>query len=488
MNNTLKVRKYLNLDIENDTDLDIDAAIVKTRTDSIFTPIEEQNQYEVSVNRFRIPSSSIQLLKIDDDYSVIYKYTCSNRTITDKDNNIVYLIDKQQEWLDTTNKIYSQDGFLETINKALMKGYTDLCKIDTTTTESKLAGLALNAPQGSINLTFNNTFGTAAALNGKLVDISINFSKLKFYGGVSPEFKIKLYSPNNTHQILVYQGLFNDNVIYTDILFNETSDNVSNNVNITQNNMDFKFRESSLDILEDLVDTNGVWTLEISEVNPNTSNTKLIDLEATIHFQYAPKINNELMPNKAPYVSIDEATDSFILNYSQQFNRMNINLGFSRKLSSICEFDLSNGHHTEYNEKYRYVNYPKYIYDESEYNKLISYKQESNSVYKLLHASKLELRTITMPVQAELETESGVSSRLLTDFIVPSSIIRSTGYMEFNSKQKRKHHLSSSHFKQYDLEVWVKYINADPSKRYERLILKPQESVSVKLEIESINY
>ena len=453
---------FLNLSLENTTDEIIPAKINPiTRLENIFNNDENTKDYNLSVNRFALPSGLIELLFLNEDYYIetkIKDLLYFNSNMTDRETEVYDLI--QRTYLDTSEKIYSYEQFVEIFNRALFENYYKLSREllrskyssnsvfqsktliqATQTTGSASHVLFDDSPSVYSVDEFTHTFPESDVT--KLIGIEF---KLKRVGVPRYKNTIKciIKSPTN-QEFCIFHNSMSEDLLNSNIIFNEYSKNVIQNQELDSSITEARFRESSLDILND--NPTGDWTIrfEFLRVGDGSETNGLRHFDYDIEFIFPVKPNvkrdaNYLLreqseiPNSPMYLGFynDTSMDYFQLNYHQDFNRLGIQLGLSPKLNYIVEFNnfKENDIH--------YIQFPKNLYTEStDENPIIKYKQEFNSVFKICHASLIEFRTTQIPIEKELQTKSGVSSSILTDFEIPVSSMNQNGMFYFNSQQKR---------------------------------------------------
>ena len=498
---------FLNLSLENTTDDIIQAKVGPiTRLENIFNNEQNTKNFNLSVNRFALPSGLIELLFIDDEYFIETKIKNTLCFNTDLSNENVFDL-TGRTYLDKTQKIYSYEQFIEIFNRTLFENYYKLSKellrnCFTTNTifnsKTKINGQGGLSSQSPLLVTdtsfhkieqYTHTFPESGVSNLIGIEFKITEINLPVY---TNNIKCVLISPNN-QEFCIFNNRINNTMITKNITFNEYSQNDLQGEIINETDLEkARFRESSLDVLND--NPTGNWTVRFEYLRiANGSET-----DGDTHFEYEieyiyptkPNVkrdgnyttNTQLeTPNTPMYVSFDDNTnmDYFQLNYHQNFNRLGIDLGLSPKLNFIIEFD------NKKDNDVHFISFPKTLYNENATdNPILKYKQEFNSVFKICHACLIEFRTSQIPIQKELQTKSGVSSSILTDFEIPVSSMNQNGMFYFNSVQKRLYPITSEYFKSYDLSIFIKYINIDGNKEYVPLNIKPHERVNVKLEIE----
>jgi len=508
---------FLNLSLENTTNEAIQAKINPiTRLENIFNNEQNTKNFSLSVNRFALPSGLIELLFIDDEYYIetkIPNLLYFNRNLIERETSIYELV--QRTYLDKTQKIYSYEQFVEIINRTLFENYFKLSKEllrskydNDLEFENKTKIIyqytSLNNPVPSDNLLGSNdssfyqvdekihTFPENDVSN--LIGIQFKMKNILLPINVENKLKCILISPKGK-QFCIFNNELTDFLTNSNITFNECSlNNIIGQELSSFSSLSFetRFRESSLDILND--NPSGDWTIRFESLRAPIENFSFRTFDYEIEFIYPTKLNVKRdsnyttntqieTPNTPMYLSFynETAMDYFVLNYHQNYNRLDIQLGLSPKLNYIIEFNNKKNIY----KNIHYLTFPKNLYVENEAeNPIVKYKQQFNSVFKICHACLIEFRTTQIPIQKELQTQSGVSSSILTDFEIPVSSMNQNGMFYFNSKQKRLYPITSEYFKSYDLQVFIKYINSDENKQYVPLYIKPNERVNVKLEIE----
>ncbi len=447
--------KFINLTIKNDTDEIINGRLDVTRTDDIFNSFDQEQQHNLSINRFSIPSSLIELMFIDSSYFINYYYKIDDNT----SNVNIQKGFSLTTYLDQKTPIYSSDDFVEVLNKSLLEGYSNLPSL---TSEHKNDTLTASDLDKDFTVTAT-----------KLTGIDVRIVSLSYSDTHDINWYLKLV--RNTEEILVYSGELGN---ATEIKFTETGQFHSDEIKFdgSSQNKTFRFRESTLNHLDN---SNGTWTLKLETDSTDTPTS--LSMNVIVTFNSLP--TNLGVPNEAPYISKTADNQKFILNYNQNFNRKNIELSFSKKLHHIVSFP-STEKDIGGNLKAMRINWGKFVYNNTITNDIVHYTQPQNTVFKICNANMIEIRTESIPVRAELGTQSGTSTLLLTDFKIPSSIIDNTGYIIFNSQQKRLHAMTANFFKSYDIQIFITYNNSSPENSAKLLKLKPNDSVDVKLEIE----
>ena len=433
MTDNLLSKKYIDITLNNTTSSPVNIDFAKESSVNI---VDDASQYDLSIIRFKIPSSSINKFIIPSN-SEDYKIYMRKNGVRDGTN----ILSKSVIASATLNSGTSSDlsfrepkEFIDFINRSFVTCYYDYL-------------IALNNPimQGaSLNFNYTNTnsltqvFPFGAGFPSGVQ--AINMMRVSFKYTANSTQKIlhglKVYLIFNGKECLLLENPDNttDGQMQT-LVFSDgyhTSSDASYQSGLLDDRCPkeplYKLYNSSGSI------TGTSFSIRIESTNTYPSN----DLNMAFQcFLYVGCVSNDeyKSPQYTPYFSID-SSNNLTFNYSNNWALLAPHVGFSPKLRNMLD-------NFEYNsfDGIEYLNIPSQTLDASEtINKSIT--QLQSSLYQFNQINKLEFTSI-IPVEYESVGGSTTSS-ILTDFAIDTSALGSDYFIYNATSDYRKYRLLSN--------------------------------------------
>ena len=443
MDNILS-KKYIDITINNTTTGNINLDFSKESSSAI---VDEASNYDLSIIRFKIPSSNIQKFIIP-AYSEDYKLYMRKNNIRDGNNILSKSVTKTFNLNsgNNTDVVFKEPKeFIDYLNRSISECYFNYIT-DFIPSNILTSSLSFNFQNTNL-LTQQFNFGTFPTVDG------INYIKLNISIQANDVQQIlhnlKIFLIVDSRSILLLQ-----NPEYTtigqvsNIVFSDSFHISSDASYVTGLSKNRYPKEPIFSLYETGNLNNNSFSIRIACSNtfPNNDMNFAINSTLTLSTQV---INDFLSPRYTPYFSIND-NNFLTFNYSDNWSGDGPHLGFSPRLRNI----LDNFEYITFNN-IEYLSLPSVTLDNSEViNKNIT--QLQSSLYLFNQINKIELTSI-IPVEFE-NVAGATTSGILTDFAIDTATISSDYFIYNASNDYRKYRLlSNTPLKKLQFTGWIVY-------------------------------
>lgn len=515
---------FLNLEQYNPDPTPAQALVKVNRHNPIFKA-NEADEYKISVNRFTVPNSHVELIKLNDDDYI----QC--RLFGERGNGYVTRTLQPGSTffssvvLDTSVPVYTRETFLYLLNSALAEAYTTIggnVTYGNGLTQQTLGTILYSLGGGlfSANLPVTDQGLGLHSVNFTTYNVPANnFQPLISHMQITLTPKLVNGSPviPNTGslgiQVSIEHTRTDNTTVDNCVIFSgmiETAEVTATSSWLFSSDCHIKgksklgssyfgaWQDAAITLFRHSVDasTGTPWKLKImlySSTFPSSVTDYFVANVTVYRTPFEYKDNNpsntlQSASQIAPYFTFSADTEKFILNYHATATRDRLQIGLSKRLSDIIEFDTRSQPDTatlnrgttpfqviQLDPQISALNAADLVTDPFKY--IVPQPQRRNTAFKIQQCKILQFLTDFFPVPQEIGSGTQDLSRIVTDFIIPS--YTSSGYFNFSVVLKRFYKLTAN-FTEYDVKIFIKYNDGTTSP----LHIGPYEMMSVKLEVE----
>lgn len=464
---SLKYERLMNLELNSYNNSSQPAlAIIQQDLSTQLFPDSQNSLYEVSITRFRIPISDMQLMLIDDnsEYYVQIEADVAHTTSSASISNI------GTAYLQPTsiNTIRSPADFIEYINRALARAHRQLISNFT-------SFIATTSASSQTFTTASPTKNVAISLSGatQTYYVKLTFSNYVLNSVTGSEqalVNIDLTSPAGT-KVRVAAGflfeagktyVFEDGGIksYNQSKTGFTGPTLDTSYSITPLSTFLAFHDGT---------PNGNWVLSVSSCGVNTFS---MNLNYSLEVCSPPLAANKFQfPEQPPVIDLDD--NGYISwNLTERFLQQNFRIKLGDSIKSILNINkvaLSN-----------YVEFPVFTLSAA-LDQIKTIKQEAPKIYGIVQAEKIQISANGLNMDRDLNNDS-VPSNAITTFLLPSDRVIDFTEIEYTTdssiKPWRRYRLNNtSNLNRFTLSVEVVYKNGSRRSLY----IEPDHSLNIML-------
>jgi hypothetical protein len=466
MDNILS-KKYIDITLNNTSNLPINIDFSKENSTNI---VDDASQYDLSIIRFKIPSSGISRLIIPANSTDYMLYMRKNGFL-DGTNILSKSVIQSFNLADTSDVAFREPKeFIDYINRSISECYYRYLLA--------LAPAQVSATQLSFSFNNTNTVSQVFSFPSFPTILGINYVKLNFALIANSTQKIlhglKVYLIIKGVECLILQNPDYTSTNELNAIVFSDGYHVSSDASYIGGLQDERYPKEPLFKLYDSAGISGTdFSIRVECSNTFPSN----DLQFTINANLTLSVtlqNKLFSPKYTPYFSID-SNNFLTFNYSQNWAQYGPFLGFSPKLRNM----IDNFEYMAF-DNVEYLNLPSQTLTASETIDR-SITQLQSSLYLFNQINKLEFTSI-IPVEFESVGGSSTSS-ILTDFAIDTAGISSDYFIYNASSDYRKYRLlSNTPLKKLQFTGYVVY--NDGTRRI--LTIRPGETSNLKIQLSPI--
>ena len=446
---------YYNISIYNDTNKPVP---MEKETQFNQSLIVNPSDYTVTINKLRMPANLVKTFIIEDKskYNLKYSVNVSNHS---KTNEIQKFTAENYLYNDKEYEMYSSEDMLENFNKTSIRTYRDLlnsldgyCNTKESVSGSIDTSISSTSPKYEETISMPTQSGMTRKLGYTRLKLNIEEDN------TNPDiYEVVLKSPETTEypdgiECLVYSGYktdFSNQLVFEEASLNHISktshDNVLSGDYVPQESF-VKFNNNDI--------MTGDWKLIIRNKNQNSSGFSIkIDYELDCFF--IPHVYNDLgLPNRAPFVYINDTNNKMVMNIHENTIRSGMNIIFSPALHGIFDFRAN-----KTSDNQRQLVIPQTTLS-SGYVSSLEIEQPISSVYRLNDISQILLSS-RLPIQGEYFDTAGVQNTVLMSLDWVPGEKNLVIYQSTNEDIRSYKLLSSNPLTEMNVKFFVSYMNSD---------------------------